>query len=521
MPTLIFNRPELTFPVRVNAATVLLRRGAAPRGPDAVAVKGPMGNWTFAELDAQSNRIANLLTGELGLVPGNRVLLRAPNNPMTAACLLGILKAGAIAVPTMPLLRAKDLAPILRKAQVGLALCDDRLVGELRVAAAELPGLQFVGFGPDAGPGSPNRRLTMQSADFTAVDTAADDIALIAFTSGTTGEPKGTMHFHRDILAVCASVGDGLLGLQPGDIVIGSPPLAFAYGLGVLLAFPLWAGACTVLLESARPEELMPATARFGATVCSTAPTAYRIMLRHLDAVPPALRCCVSAGEHLPADTFLQWRAKTGISIINGIGTTEMLHMFAGSAGNAIRPGAIGRALPGYDMCVIGADNEPLPAGQPGRLAVRGPTGCRYLADARQREYVIKGWNVTGDICSLDAEGYLWYHARADDMIVSGGYNISGPEVEQALLPHPAVQECAVVAAPDAERGNVVKAFVVTAPGFSGGPELTRTLQEFVRNSIAPYKYPRLVEYVDSLPRTCTGKLQRNVLRERCAMPRE
>lgn len=521
LPETLFTLESLQFPDQLNCAAAILERHITQGRGRATAIIGPTVRWTYADLNARANRIAKVLVQDFGIVPGNRVLLRAPNNPMLAACWFAVLKAGAIVVATMPLLRARDLVPIITKARINLALCDARLVPELSQAQAETSPFPIVPFdGADAGDAAAdlNQRMRGQGDAFTCVDTARDDVALIAFTSGTTGAPKGTLHYHSDVLAMGATAGEHLFGLQPDDVVIGSPPLAFTFGLGALLTFPLTAGASTVLLESAPPPELLHAIAHYQATVCATAPTAYRAMLRHMEGLAlPSLRKCISAGEHLPLETFDQWRARTGISIINGLGTTEMTHMFTGAEGEHIRPGATGKALPGYDVRILGPDNAPLPAGAFGRLTVRGPTGCKYLADPRQRDYVINGWNVTGDICSMDPDGYVWYQSRADDMIVSAGYNISGPEVEQALLPHPAVLECAVVAAPDEERGNVVKAFIVPAPGYTIGPELTRTLQEFVKGSIAPYKYPRLIEYVDALPKTYTGKLQRSVLRARAA----
>ena len=521
LPQTVFSLASLQFPNRVNCAAEILERHIAAGRGESTAILAPGTLWTYAELNAHANRIARVLVEDFGLVPGNRVLLRSPNNPMLAACWFAVLKAGAIAVATMPLLRARDLVPIISKARIDIALCDSRLLKELSQTQAETIPFQIVQFeGADTADssGDLNLRMRKKPDTFSSVETAREDVALIAFTSGTTGVPKGTLHYHSDVLAMNATVGESIFKCRPGDIVIGSPPLAFTFGLGSLLTFPLAAGASTVLLESASAPDLLQGINQFRATICATAPTAYRVMLRQMDGVPlPSLRRCISAGEHLPLETFEHWREQTGINIINGLGTTEMLHMFVGAEGPDIRPGSTGKALPGYEIRILGQDGAPLPPGKSGRLAVRGPTGCKYMADPRQREYVVNGWNLTGDICSTDAEGYVWYEGRSDDMIVSAGYNISGPEVEQALLPHPAVLECAVVAAPDQERGHVVKAFIVPAPGYTAGPDLTRTLQELVKGSIAPYKYPRLIEYVESLPKTYTGKLQRNVLRAQAA----
>jgi 2-aminobenzoate-CoA ligase len=518
LPQFLFTLDALRFPDRLNCAAEILGRQLALGRGSSIALRGPDRDWTYAELDAQSNRVADVLARELGVVPGQRVLLRAPNSPWLAACWFGVIKAGAIAVTTMPLLRARDLAPIVRKARINAALCDERLLAELEQVAADAEPFRIVSMnGTRADGGGELARLLQRAVPgFTAVPTASDDVALIAFTSGTTGEPKGTLHFHRDVIAMCVAVADELLALDTDEIVIGSPPLGFTFGLGSLLTFPLWRGASAVLLESARPDELLAGIERFRATFTATAPTAYRAMLKNAGQHDlSSLRTCMSAGEHLPVETFHHWREATGIAIFNGLGTTEMTHMFIGAVGRRIRPGSTGTALPGYEVVVLDSAGQPAAPGAEGRLAARGPTGCKYLADPRQRDYVLDGWNLTGDICSMDEDGYVWYRGRSDDMIISAGYNIAGMEVEQALLGHPAVQECAVIGAPDAERGQVVKAFVVAAPGHPPGAALSRALQEFVKEGIAPYKYPRLVEFVDSLPKTHTGKLQRAELRKR------
>jgi 2-aminobenzoate-CoA ligase len=470
-------------------------------------------SWTYAELAVRIDRIATVLTGELGLVPGNRVLLRAPNNPTMVAAYLAVIKAGGIVVATMPLLRSKELGQIIDKAEIGLALCDDRLTEELAKAAT---GSRFLKrMVPFA---ELNAMADRAPSAFTAVDTHRDDVCLFGFTSGTTGVPKCTMHFHRDLLAICDAYSRNVLQPAPDDRFIGSPPLAFTFGLGGLVLFPFRVGASTVLLEKAAPGELLPAIAAFRPTICFTAPTAYRAMLGMLsDHDWRSLRKCVSAGEALPKATFEAWKAATGLELMDGIGATEMLHIFIAAPQGRIRPGATGLPVPGYQAKVIGPNGEDLPPGTPGRLAVRGPTGCRYLSDERQAKYVVDGWNITGDTYAMDAEGYFWYQARNDDMIVSAGYNIAGPEVEAALLAHPAVAEAGVVGRPDAERGMIVKAYVVPKPDVTVTPALTVELQAFVKNEIAPYKYPREIAFVDRLPRTETGKLQRFALREQAA----
>ena len=415
---------------------------------------------------------------------------------MMVAAYLAVIKAGGVAVATMPLLRARELGAIIDKARIGLALCDHRLLADLNAAAQTHDALRVVPWGGTDG----NDLLTMmqrQTADFTPCPTRADDVCLIAFTSGTTGEPKGTMHFHRDMLATCDTYGARVLCAHPDDIFIGSAPIAFTFGLGAAVLFPLRIGASTIMLEQPSPDNLLDAIRKLRPTVCFTAPTAYRAMLAKMQRGDVAsLRICVSAGETLPKPTWDAWHAATGIAILDGIGSTEMLHIFIGAPVDKVRPGATGIPVPGYQAKLVDDDGNDLPRGATGRLAVRGPTGCRYLADARQTQYVQNGWNITGDTYHQDEDGYFWFQARSDDMIVSSGYNISGPEVEVALLTHPAVAECGVVASPDADRGMVVKAYVVLHQPDTASPEMARILQDHVKAEIAPYKYPRAIEFV-------------------------
>ncbi len=515
-PVMKFTLPELQYPGRLNCATELLDKMAAGGHAQRPCVWFGSKLWTYRELLETSNRIARVLVEDLGLVPGNRVLLRSANNPMMLACWFAVFKAGGIAVGTMPLYRARELGYILNKAQVKFALCDARLDAELKAAATSAPSLaQVLYFNSDASDGL-EARMARKSAEFTNCDTAAEDVALIAFTSGTTGPAKGTVHFHRDVMAICDAFPRSTLKASPDDIFCGSPPLAFTFGLGGIALFPMRIGASTALAEKASPDVLPQIIYDRKATVVFTAPTAYRVMAdtadsRHL----ASLKKGVSAGEHLPLAIYEAWRQKTGIRLIDGLGSTEMLHIFISSEGDGIRPGATGRAIPGYEAMIVDPDGKPLPPGEIGRLAVRGPTGCRYLADPeRQRNYVQNGWNLTGDTYKMDADGYFWYQARSDDMIISAGYNISGPEVEGVLLEHPKVRECAVVAAPDADRGNLVKAFVVLREPQHAGGATVKELQDYVKAQIAPYKYPRAIEFVDALPRTETGKVQRFKLRE-------
>jgi 2-aminobenzoate-CoA ligase len=516
-PEFIFELPALRYPEHMNAATELVTRAPERGWGDRPAILSPDGvRWTYADLDAASNRIARVLVEDLGLLPGNRVLLRAPNSPMYAACLFGVLKAGGIAVGSMPLLRAKELTEIVTKAEVTHALCDTRLAAELDAARPQCPTLVHVVHFHGTAPGGLESRMAKKSAVFQAVDTAADDTALIAFTSGTTGKPKGTMHFHRDLIAACDCWPPAMLRAGADDVFVGSPPLAFTFGLGGNLLFPLRIGASTILVERPLPDALLSVVAAHRATVLVTAPTAYRAMAARVKEFDlSSLRKCVSAGEALPAITRTLWKDATGIEIIDGIGSTEMFHIFISCDEAHAKPGAIGRVVPGYRAAILDDDGKPVPAGTSGRLAVKGPTGCRYLADDRQRTYVQKGWNFTGDAFLVDADGFFVYQGRTDDMIVTAGYNIGSPEVEGALLVHPAVAECGVIGAPDEERGQIVKAYVVLKSGFSPGPELAVELQDFVKQTIAPYKYPRAIEFIDALPRTETGKVQRSRLRQR------
>ncbi|GGS45453.1 AMP-binding protein [Streptomyces griseoviridis] len=499
-PELRFDLPELRYPARLNAAVELLA-GGAPDRPVFRTASGAV--WSYGELGARVDRIAHLLTGGLGVVPGNRVLLRGPTTPWLAACWLAVLKAGAIAVTVLAEQRPRELRRMCAIARVRHALCDARSVDGL--VAADVPGLRIATYG-GAGPADPAHRPAPDTP-YRAVDTAADDVALIAFTSGTTGRPKGCVHLHRDVLAVADTFSRHVLRPRPDDLFTGSPPLGFTFGLGGLVIFPMRAGACSLLLERAGPRELPPAIAGHRVSVLFTAPTAYRAMLAGLDAHDvSSLRRCVSAGENLPAVTWHAWHERTGLRIINGIGATELLHIFVSAADDDIRPGTTGVPVPGWRAEVQDARGRPVPDGEPGLLAVRGPVGCRYLADPRQREYVRGGWNITGDTYVREPDGRFRYVARADDMIVSAGYNIAGPEVEDALLRHPDVGEAAVVGEPDPERGQRVVAFVVPAEGAAPDAEALRT---FVRAELAPYKCPREIVFRGALPRTATGKLQR------------
>lgn len=515
-PKYLFELPELQFPEHLNCASELLDRHVAQGRGDRVCIRAPGLSWTYADLQEKANRIANVLVNEMGLVPGNRVLLRAPNNPMLAACWFAVMKAGGIATATMPLLRAKELKSIVQIARVTHALCDAALAEELHLAALEAPGLHRIRHFNYVGPDSLEAAMERASPHFENVNTAADDTCIFGFTSGTTGVPKATMHFHRDVMAICKCWPTHVLRPQADDVFIGSPPLAFTFGLGGLLLFPLDVGASTVLLEKINPQQLLESINEFGATVLFTAPTFYRTLaVRDVELRRSPLRKCVSAGEALSASTRKLWKDATGIELIDGIGATEMLHIFISHDENNARPGATGIPVPGYHAKVVDEEGREVPPGTIGKLAVQGPTGCRYLADERQKNYVRDGWNLTGDAYIMDADGYFFYQARTDDMIISSGYNIAAPEVEEVLMLHPAVAECAVIGIPCTERGQIVKAFIVLRPGHVADEAMIKTLQDFVKQTVAPYKYPRAVEFIDHLPRTQTGKLQRFKLHDR------
>lgn len=513
--------PDLAYPARLNCAAELLDVAVASgHGPSTVFLYEGS-RWSYADLLRTANRIAHVLVEDLGVVSGNRVLLRAPNTPMLAACWFAVLKAGGVVVATMPLLRPREIQYTAHKACISLALTDARVADDCELGMLldsdgnVRTGARVVQFNTDAPIGL-EAMMRDKPDTFANCDTSAEDIALVAFTSGTTGRAKGTMHTHRDVLAITDCFARYVLKPEPSDIFCGSPPLAFTYALGGLLLFPMRFGASTLMLEKASPPNLIKAVNDYRPTVCFTAPTAYRAMLGMLGEFDvSSLRKCVSAGETLPAATLDAWKAATGVTIIDGIGATEMLHIFISAAGDDVRSGATGRPIPGYQARIVDENGSPVPVGEVGLLEVRGPTGCRYLDDAeRQRKYVRDGWNLTGDSYRMDEDGYFWYQARSDDMIVSSGYNIAAPEVENALLTHPDVHECAVVGVPDVERGNIVKAFVVLHPHAKDNPPTIKSLQDHVKHEIAPYKYPRAIEFVDTLPHTDTGKLQRFRLRE-------
>lgn len=512
-PALEFTLPELRYPERLNAAAVLIDDAVEQYGADRPALRTPDGTvWTYGQLQQRSNQVAQVLTEDLGVVPGNRVLLRGPNNPWIVAAWLGVLKAGAVVVTTMPMLRSSEVSTLIDLTKPVVAISDHRFVDELAVAAGD--AVTVLSYGADDD-GDLTFRSGRKSGVFTAVDTSADDVALLGPTSGTTGVPKVTMHFHRDILANADTFARYILQPAADDVFAGSPPLAFTFGLGGLVVFPLRFGASSLLTEKAGPVELAEHASKAGATILFTAPTAYRAILKeNRGDLLRGLRLAVSAGEHLSKETWEAVREATGLRLVNGIGATEMLHVFISAAGDDIHPGTTGRAVPGFRATILDDDGNELAPGNIGRLAVIGPTGCRYLDDPRQANYVVNGWNVTGDTFAMDADGYFTYQARSDNMIVSSGYNIGAPEVETAIDQHPDVVENAVIGVPDEERGSIVCAFVVLREGVTGDAAKRKEIQDFVKQAIAPYKYPRDVRFVTELPRNPSGKLQHFKLRD-------
>jgi 2-aminobenzoate-CoA ligase len=517
-PELILDRPEFQYPEYLNAGVELTDRLVERGLGDNIALIGNGRQRTYKELADWSNRLAHALVENYGVKPGNRVLIRSGNNPALVAAWLAATKAGAVVVNTMPMLRAGELTKIIDKAEIALALTDSRIADELVACAKTSRFLkQVVNFDGTSNHDAELDRIALNKpVKFDAVRTGRDDVALLGFTSGTTGEPKATMHFHRDLMIVADGYAKEVLNVTPDDVFVGSPPLAFTFGLGGLAIFPLRFGATATLLENAAPAEMVRIIETYRATICFTSPTAYRAMMAAMDegADLSSLRLAVSAGETLPAPVFESWTRKTGKPILDGIGSTELLHIFITNRIGDAAGGTTGRPVSGYEARIVDEDMKELPAGTVGKLAVRGPTGCRYLADGRQSNYVREGWNLTGDSFVRDADGRLSFVARSDDMIVSSGYNIAGPEIETALLTHPAVAECGVVGAPDDARGMIVKAYVVLSAGIDGDDALRNELQDHVKREIAPYKYPRAIEFVAQLPKTETGKLKRFALRQ-------
>lgn len=511
LPQMLYDLPELQLPAQLNVAVELLDRNVVKGRGDRVLFRDNRCTLTYAQALDRVNQWARVLIEDYQLVSGNRVLLRGGNSIDMAIAWLAVVKSGLIAVATMPLLRARELGDVIDRGQVACALCATPLLDELRLAQSAHPILGRIMTFDEVAAAAGSK-----STDCPAAKCDADDIALMAFTSGTTGTPKAAVHSHRDVMAACEAWPRHVLKATEDDIVVGSPPLAFTFGLGGMLVFPMWAGASVYFADGAySPEELVDTIRAVGATICYTAPTFYRRMAPFAGQAPmPSLRICVSAGEGLPDSTRQLWKAATGIEMLDGIGATEMFHIFISSAGIDVRRGAVGKVVPGYRAQVVDESGNALPPGTVGKLAVIGPTGCRYLDDARQTKYVRKGWNYPGDSFMMDADGYFYYQARDDDMIITAGYNVAGPEVENCLATHETVAECAVIGKPDPDRGMVVKAFVVLKPGVNPDAGVATVLQDHVKANLAPYKYPRQIEFVASLPRTETGKLQRHRLRQ-------
>jgi len=517
-PALILDRPNFQYPEYLNVGVELTDRMVERGFGDHIALIGHGRKRTYKELADWSNRIARVLMEDYGIEPGNRILLRSANNPAMVAAWLAVTKVGAVAVNTMPMLRSGELSKVIEKAKVKLALCDSRLMDEIEPCLDDTCLERVVAFDGTSNFNTELDRLALEKpVYFKSVETGRDDVALLGFTSGTTGAPKATMHFHRDLMIIADGYAKEVLGITPGDIFVGSPPLAFTFGLGGLAIFPLRFGATATLLENTSPANLIEIIEKYKATVCFTAPTAYRAMMVAMEggADLSSLRIAISAGETLPVPVYKEWTAKTGTPILDGIGATEMLHIFISNHLEDAKPGVTGRPIAGYEAKIVDDEMHELADGDVGKLAVRGPTGCRYLADDRQDVYVKDGWNLTGDAFFRDKEGYFHFVARADDMIISSGYNIAGPEVEEALLSHKAVAECAVVGAPDEERGQVVEAHIVLKEWEAGTDDMRKVLQDHVKQTIAPFKYPRRIVFTHALPKTQTGKIQRFALREK------
>jgi 2-aminobenzoate-CoA ligase len=513
-----FKLDGFDYPEYLNAGVELTDKMVEQGFGDNTALIGNGRQRTYKELTDWTNRIAHALVEDYGVKPGNRIMIRSANNPAMVACWLAATKAGAVVVNTMPMLRAGELGQIVDKAEIEFALCDTRLMDEIVACAKDSKFLKkVIGFDGTANHDAELDRIALtKSVKFDAVKTGRDDVALLGFTSGTTGSPKATMHFHRDLLIIADGYAKEVLNVTPDDVFVGSPPLAFTFGLGGLAIFPLRFGATATLLEKASPPNMIEIIETYKATVCFTAPTAYRVMLSAIEegADLSSLRAAVSAGETLPAPVYEAWMEKTGKPMLDGIGATEMLHIFISNRFGDSHPACTGRPVTGYEAKIVDDSMNEVPVGTVGRLAVRGPTGCRYLDDVRQGVYVRDGWNLTGDAFYVDEDGYYHFAARNDDMIVSSGYNIAGPEVEAALLSHAAVAECAVIGAPDEERGTIVQAHIVLTADFHPTPEMAKELQDHVKATIAPFKYPRSIVFIETLPKTATGKIQRFRLKQ-------
>jgi 2-aminobenzoate-CoA ligase len=518
-PEFLIDHSLRKYSKRLNCVYELLDRHVEEGRGRRAALQHSSGVVTYSQLLDRSNRVAEVLVSEFGLIPGNRVLLHGFNNPLTVAAWLGILKAGGVVVATMPMLRSQELLKVMDRAKVNIVLSDDCLLNEVEKAVADNVSCEhlcsFNTTGVEGKQSSLEVLMASRTGKFDNIEASWDDAAIIAFTSGTTGQPKGCIHSHKNILAISDSYARTILNPTVNDVFLGSAPLAFTFGLGASLIFPLRAGASSVLVEKSSPETFLEAISQYKVTVTFTAPTAYQRMLERTPKPNlPSLRLCVSAGEPLPTSTWHAWHKVTGIRICDGIGSTEMLHIFISSLGLDIRPGFLGKAIAPYQAKIVDSNMENVGYGEIGHLAVRGPTGCRYLADKRQQEYVKEGWNLTGDLCQMDRDGYISYQSRADDLIVSSGYKISGIEVESVLLEEPIVEECAVIGVPSRKRGHDIKAFIVIREIGSNSTQLIENLKAFVRRRLATYKCPHSIEFVSSLPKTQTGKLKRYVLRK-------
>jgi len=510
-PDYLCDLPQFQHPEMLNCVERLLDNHIKKGNGDAVCIRTFEESWTYNNLFEKANQIAHVFIDDLGLVSGNRVLLRSANNPMMVACWFAVLKAGGIVVSTMPLLRSKELTTIIDCAEISIAISDSDLADEMNQVESKF--LKITSFFRN---GDLDKLTQYKPKNFENYHSKADSVCLIGFTSGTTGLPKMTAHYHKDILNICEAFP--VYSLQPtkDDIFIGSPPLGFTFGLGGLVLFPMYFGASTFLIEKPSPDLLLKAIQEYKVTICFTAPTAWRVLTTKLNEFNvSSLRKCVSAGETLPLQVWHDWYDATGLKIIDGIGSTEILHIFISSNEENMIPGATGLPILGYEAKIIDENGNELPINESGKLAIKGITGCKYLnREEKQKEYVQNGWNITGDIFKKDDNGYYWFVARGDDMIISSGYNIAAIEVESVLLTHEDILECAVVGLPDEERGMLVCAHIVLKDNNKASVEFKKTIQQWFKQVAAPYKYPRVINFIESLPKTETGKIQRFKLKK-------
>lgn len=512
------------LPREYNAAVDLLGRNLQGSLADKVAYVDAFGPVTYAMLAERTCRAANALRG-LGVQSEQRVMLAMLDTVDFVAVFLGAIQIGAVPVPVNTLLTAEDHVHLLRDSRARVLVVSDALLPKFGAARASSGWLAatVVTRSPEGGPdeGLPRLEslLAAASPEPPPVTTCPDDVAFWLYSSGSTGKPKGAIHLHSHLVRTASLYAEGVLGLRADDVVLSAAKLFFAYGLGNALTFPLAAGATAVLLaERPTPGTVYAALQRHACTVFCGVPTLFASMLAdqaHADVQLPALRVCVSAGEPLPRHVGERWRERFGCDILDGIGSTEMLHIFLSNRPGDVRYGTTGRPVPGYEMKLIGDDGEPVAGEDEGALWVSGPTAAigYFNERARSLQTFHGPWTRTGDRYARDADGYYTYCGRADDMLKVGGIWVSPFEVESALAAHPEVLEAAVVGHADPEGLIKPKAFVVLRDPARAGAEMAGALQRFVKDRLAPFKYPRWIEFVGELPKTATGKIQRYKLR--------